>query len=60
MSHKQNDAWLEAAKENFDEAVSLGNWSLAQNVIDDCRDNGFTDEAETLRKKLNHERFGDQ
>ncbi len=33
MSNKANDEWIEAARENFEEAVSTGNITLAKDII---------------------------
>ena len=52
MSTAQNDQWLEAAKDNFDEAVAQGNHSQARAVIADVRDNGFEAAALNLEKEL--------
>lgn len=52
MSIKENDVWLEAAKDNFDEAVAQGNHSQARAVIADVRENGFEAAAVNLEKEL--------
>jgi hypothetical protein len=38
MSHKQNDQWLEAAKENFDTAIEEGNYALCKDIIADVQE----------------------
>lgn len=54
MSNQYNEAWVEAAHENFQDAVSEGNITLAKDIIQDVIDAGFRDEAvkmsETLRE----------
>lgn len=52
MSDKGNDIWLESAKETFDEAVDAENWSLARNLIEDVRDEGFKSQARTMEQLL--------
>lgn len=52
MSHKVNEEWLEAATENFQTAIDQGNYALAQAVIADTRDAGFSSQAEAMEKYL--------
>lgn len=52
MSHPINDQWLEAATENFHTAIEQGNYQLAQAVIADTRDAGFSSQAEAMEKYL--------
>lgn len=60
MSLVENEAWLEAAKETFEESVELNNWDLARAVIGDVRDAGFHGSANVLETELiqaqNHEK----
>lgn len=48
MSLKENDAWVEAAYENFDQAVEEGNYALCKDIIEDMKDKGFGEYARTL------------
>lgn len=52
MSNKNNDEWLEAANENFTEALESDNISLAKDIIADTLDNGFSDAGREMNKKL--------
>ena len=52
MSTKENDEWLEAAQQNFEEAVTEGNWNLALSIIEDVRSEGFKDQAIVLAREL--------
>lgn len=38
MSHIENELWLEASRENFNEALSEGNLHLAKEIIADVMD----------------------
>lgn len=49
---RQINEWLEASKENFDEALSLRNFDHAKAVIDDIADAGFAKEAIELGRIL--------
>lgn len=60
MSHPINDAWLEAAIENFEEALEGGQWDMVHNIMADVRDNGFEDAWKDMYKRYNHERFNEQ
>ena len=53
MSNIHNERWLEAAKDNFDEAISKHDWAQAHAVCDDTAANGFEIEAQELRRELN-------
>ncbi len=50
--HIKNTEWLEAAYENFESAIASRNYNLAQAVIEDTRDKGFTDEASQMEQEL--------
>lgn len=52
MSHDVNTEWLEAANENFEQAVTDQNWKLAQGIIADTKDKGFKEEAEKMEEQL--------
>ena len=52
MSLKENDVWVEAAQETFEEALANGNYALAMGVIEDCRDNGFGYIAQEWHNRL--------
>lgn len=52
MSHIKNTEWLEAAAENYQTAVDAGNYSLAQAVIADTRDAGFSEQANAMESAL--------
>lgn len=53
MSHKVNEEWLEAAKENFDTCVEGGDYQGCLSVISDMRSYGFSVESLTFRDLLN-------
>lgn len=53
MSTETNTIWLEAARDNFEEAVSSRNWYLARAVIEDIKDNGFDQQYELLVREYN-------
>lgn len=53
MSTPQNDAWLESARENFEEALEVEDWALCRAVIADCYSEGFNATARTLQELLN-------
>lgn len=38
MSHIQNDKWLEAARENFEQAIAEGNLPAVKDIIADVMD----------------------
>lgn len=52
MSNKQNDVWLEAVFENFQDALDAGNYALVKDVIADTQEAGFLDEARVMNNKL--------
>jgi hypothetical protein len=52
MSHPQNEQWLEAAYEHFTDAVGMGNYALAKDVIADTFDAGFAKEARQISEEL--------
>lgn len=52
MSNTQNAQWLEAALENFQEAVDQKDVGLAKAVIADLIDYGYVDEARDLTMRL--------
>lgn len=52
MSNKYNDQWLEAAQENFQEALVNGNTDTAKAIIEDTHEAGFEEAAKTMRWKL--------
>lgn len=53
MSTNQNTIWLEASKENLEEAISLRNWALADDIIQDTKEAGFSIESDALQLELN-------
>jgi len=52
MSLKENDEWLEGAKETFDFGVESGDYETCKMVIDDVFDKGFTKESLVLEQLL--------
>lgn len=52
MSHPKNTEWIEAAQENFDEALAAGDAVGCENIIADSRDVGFTHEAQLMEEAL--------
>lgn len=52
MSTKQNTEWLDAAHDNFTEAVAEENIKLAKAIIADVLEAGFRDEAQTMVEAL--------
>lgn len=52
MSHKQNDIWLEAANDAFQDALECGNYALVKDIIADTFDAGFPDVARAMTSKL--------
>lgn len=57
MSHHANTEWLEAAHENFEQALEDRNWGLAEAVIMDTQEAGFSEEANRWHLKLTHRKF---
>lgn len=53
MSTSENLVWLESSKENLEEAISQRNWALANAIIQDTRDVGFSIEADAFQIELN-------
>lgn len=53
MSLKQNEIWMEAAKENFEQAIEERSFDLASDIFKDMKDAGLdNNEAITLEKAL--------
>lgn len=52
MSNRDNTIWLDAALENFEEALSEGNLKLAKEIISDVQEKGFGDEGRQLNARL--------
>jgi len=52
MSTRENDEWVLAAYENFEQAIEGGNYHLAQDIIADTADAGFEGEAQIMRSQL--------
>lgn len=48
----ENERWIEGAYKNFLQAIDEHNYSLAQDIILDVEDAGFTLEAKDLEKQL--------
>lgn len=59
MSNIQNEGWLEAANDNFEEALEQGDWALCESIIADVKDVGFKKESQTMQKRYSFERFDD-
>lgn len=61
MSNNPNTIWLESARESLEEALQLRNFGLAQDILDDVRDAGFTKEYESgmmvLKAKMSGEKY---
>lgn len=55
MSHVSTDTWLEAAQENFEQAITEDNLDLAEAVLQDMRDRGYGAQANSLLKVVNDE-----
>lgn len=49
MSLLQNDEWLEAAYEHFQEALERKDWGFAEAVVEDVKHEGFTSAAKVMR-----------
>lgn len=45
MSHEQNNVWIEAALENFEEAFENKNLALMEDIISDMKSAGFKNTA---------------
>jgi hypothetical protein len=52
MSNKYNELWLEAANNNFEQAVEEDNTQLVEAIIKDVADAGFRDAAQTMQYEL--------
>lgn len=52
MSNKQNDVWLEAALEAYQDALDTGNYALVKDIIADVQEAGFLDEGRVMTNKL--------
>jgi hypothetical protein len=52
MSHAQNDEWLEAAKDNFEEAVGSGDIAMAKAIIVDVLEAGFREAGQAMNDVL--------
>lgn len=52
MSHIQNDQWIEAAQENFEESIERGDLPTAKNIIADVFDAGFSNVARAMNLML--------
>jgi len=52
MSKRQNDEWAETAYDNFQQAVDDGNLSLANDIIEDVKDSGFSDLARRMKQEI--------
>lgn len=52
MSTQENTSWLEAALENFDEALEEGDVAFAKAIIADVQEKGFNDEVRQLNVRL--------
>lgn len=44
--------WVEAAWDNFEEALSLGNIPFCQDIISDTKDAGYIFHANRMQEKL--------
>lgn len=52
MSLKENDLWLNAAFDNFRQAIDEHDYALCSDIIYDTADAGFTYEARILEADL--------
>jgi hypothetical protein len=52
MSHIANDKWLEAAYENFQEALESGNYALCKDIIADTQEAGFLEAGRIMNTQL--------
>ena len=52
MSTNENTLWLEAAQENFEEAISSGDIKAAKDIIADVQEAGFREEGQRMNKQL--------
>lgn len=59
MSTKENDIWLETTKVQFEEAIAIKDWELAEYIIRDVNDSGFEESAGYLNEQLKEAKAGD-
>lgn len=52
MSCNANSEWLEAAKENFEEALEQGDYLLCKDIVADVKWAGFLDTARYMKEVL--------
>lgn len=52
MSEQVNERWVEAAYENFQEAVENEDITLAKSIIADTQELGFKQEAQIMNAEL--------
>lgn len=45
---RANLVWLESVKDNFGQALIEENWTLARDIIQDVKDNGFEEYKEMM------------
>lgn len=55
-----NEVWLEAAYQNFEEALEGQDWDTCNAIMLDVKDKGFQKEYESMRFRYSHERFEDR
>jgi hypothetical protein len=51
MSHIENDKWLEAARENFEQAIAEGNLPTVKDIIADVLDK-FPDVGRAMNEEI--------
>lgn len=52
MSHPANTLYLEQKSDDFDSALSAGDYALAKTIVQELKSNGFTNDAIVLREVL--------
>ncbi len=52
MVYMTNEEWLEAVRDNFDEALQMGDMHLAKDIIADTFDAGFKETARAMSLEL--------
>lgn len=52
MGQLENELWIESAVENFDTALSQGDYKMAEAIIADAREKGFEIDAEVMENDL--------
>lgn len=52
MSALQNERWMEAAYENFHEALEVEDIKLAKAIIADVQEAGFTEQGRRMNSEL--------